>query len=399
MSDWLAQAAAGRPDAFALRHGESGLDYAALDARANVLASALQARGVVAGDRVVFDPAPGIEVVALLHAVWRIGACAVPLNSRLAARERAEQLERLAPYRAVDPGDLLMSESSPPTPPVLDLSTELEDAMPALVLFTSGTTGRPKAAVITHGNLDASARASTERLGTSAQDRWLLCLPLFHIGGLSILVRAAIDLAGVVLHERFDVEAVSDAIDAGEVSRVSLVPTTLKRLLDHRQDRPAPAALRTVLLGGSAASAGLLARARSAGFPAIASYGMTETTSQVVTARLDDPADGRVGAPLPGSRVRLRTTDGKEPPCGESGEIQVAGPTVFPSYFDDPGATTAAFDGVWFRTGDIGRFESDGGLRVLDRRSDLVISGGENVYPAEVEAALLEHPAVAEVAV
>ena len=213
------------------------------------------------------------------------------------------------------------------------------------------------------------------------------------------MVRAAVDGSAVVIHERFDVGAVDRAIDRDGVTRVSLVPTTLKRLLDDRSERPPPPSLRTVLIGGAAAPAALLERARRSGLPALASYGLTEAASQVATATLEDPLDGRVGRPLPGTRVRLTDDAGNELPAGEAGEIQVAGPTVFAGYLDDPSATARAFDGEWFRTGDVGRVGSDGALRVIDRRTDLVISGGENVYPAEVEAALLEHPSVAEAAV
>ncbi len=395
MSRWVAEAAKRDPHAAALECGASRLDYAELEARVAACAAALRADGITPGQRVAVRLPPSNAHLVLLHAIWRLGACAVPIHLRGSDAEAALQLARVAPARFFDaPPELSQS-----CPERVDGFFEADPSQPALVMFTSGTSGRAKAAILRFANLEAGARASTRRLGTDASDRWLLCLPLSHMGGLAIVVRAAVDGAAVVVHERFDVHAVDRSIDCDGVTRISLVPTTLKRLLDARGQHRPPSSLRTVLVGGAAAPAALLERARAAGLPAVASYGLTETASQLVTATPDDPPDGRVGRPLEGSRIRLVDESGVECAPGEEGEIQVAGPMVFAGYLGDPAASVRAFDGEWFRTGDIGRVELDGGLRVIDRRTDLVVSGGENVYPAEVEAALLEHPAVAEVAV
>ncbi len=277
---------------------------------------------------------------------------------------------------------------------------EIDPQQTALILFTSGTGGAPKAACLRFANLAASAHASRLHLASNAEDCWLACLPFHHVGGLSILVRAALDGSSVFLQSGFDVHAVSRAIDEEGVTRVSLVPTTLKRLLDARADRPPPARLRSVLLGGAPASPALLGRARSAGFPVQATYGLTETASQVATARVDASLeDAGLLPPLPGVCLRIVDADGAVLPPGREGEIQVRGPVVFAGYAGDAEATAAAFDGAWLCSGDIGMLDAAGRLRVLDRRSDLIVSGGENVYPAEVEAVLLEHTDVDEAGV
>lgn len=393
MSRWLADSAERTPDAIAVEDVGGRVTYSELDAAVSGRAAWLRTQGVGALDRVTMSMPAGLELIQLLHALWRVGACAVPLNRRLTDTEQRQQRDRVGARLHLDAGTAGISQEEEERHPFLDRSS------PAVILFTSGTSGAAKAAVLTAGNLDASARASRERLRTDASDRWLLCLPLFHVGGLSIIVRAALDGAAVVVHPQFDVAAVDRAIEEEAVSRVSLVPTTLKRLLDARGEKPPPQSLRTILLGGAAADEGLLKRAARLGFPVLATYGLTEASSQAATAAPEEPADGCVGRALPGSRIQVVNGSGRACAAGEEGEIELKGPTVFSGYLGDRASTEDAFRDGWFRTGDIGRIESGGRLRVLDRRTNLVISGGENVYPAEVEAVLLGHAAVAEVAV
>jgi O-succinylbenzoic acid--CoA ligase len=225
-------------------------------------------------------------------------------------------------------------------------------------------------------------------------------MPLFHVGGLSIVVRSVLFGGPIRLHSRFDAARVSDALDAGDIAGISLVPTMLSRLLDHRGPRPAPAGLQVLLLGGAAASPELLARARFAGYPVCPTYGLTEATSQVATARPQRPGASRPPPmlPLPGVEVRI-VVEGEDASVGEPGEIVVGGPTVMQGYLDDPVATALALRDGWLHTGDIGFLDDAGGLHVLDRRDDLIVSGGENVYPAEIEAVLVGHPSVAEAGV
>jgi o-succinylbenzoate---CoA ligase len=239
-----------------------------------------------------------------------------------------------------------------------------------------------------------------ERLGEVVAGRWLACMPLFHVGGLSILTRSLRFGGPVRLLPRFDAQEVSDQLDGGDVAGVSLVPTMLSRLLAWRGPRAAPPGLRALLLGGAAAAPELLARARAAGYPVCPTYGLTEACSQVATAA--PPAAGSATVlpmrPLDGTQLRI-VRDGCDVAPGTPGEILVRGATVMQGYLHDREATARTLRDGWLHTGDIGCLDGDGGLRVLDRRDDLIVCGGENVYPAEIEAVLLEHPLVADAGV
>ncbi|MCA9879253.1 MAG: AMP-binding protein, partial [Thermomicrobiales bacterium] len=274
--------------------------------------------------------------------------------------------------------------------PSLDLDRE------AAVLFTSGTTGRPKGARLTYGNLWFSAVSSALRLGHSPDDVWLATLSLHHIGGLSILYRAAVGGLTADLHARFDADAVLQAIAAG-ASLVSLVPTMLQRVLDAAGDGFVwPATLRGILLGGAAAPLPLVERCLAAGVPVLPTYGLTESTAQAATLLATEVCDhaGSSGRALPLTELRVRT-NGSDAKPGETGEIEVRGPTVFAGYLGEPPRDPAS----WFATGDAGYLSHDGYLHVVDRRTDLIVSGGENIYPAEIERVLLLHPSVRDAAV
>ena len=238
------------------------------------------------------------------------------------------------------------------------------------MIHTSGTTGAPIPVELTLENLDASARASADALGIEPGDRWLCPLPLHHVGGLSVLVRSAVNATTAVLHERFEARRVKATLEAGEATLASLVPTMLARLRDAGLGR-APG-LRAIALGGGPVPAGLLEWAAGAGIPVTPVYGMTETASQVVA--------GIPGRPLAG--VELAVT-------GE-GEILVRGPMV---------ARDALGSDGWLHTGDRGRLDADGLLHVEGRIKELIVTGGENVAPVEVEQVLLRHPQVVDAGV
>jgi O-succinylbenzoic acid--CoA ligase len=225
-------------------------------------------------------------------------------------------------------------------------------------------------------------------------------MPLYHIGGLSILLRSALYGSSAILHERFDPEAINRALDEDGVTLVSWVPTMLERVLAARGARRAPRSLRCVLLGGGPAPRELLERARSQGFPIAASYGLTEASSQVASQLPTcEESSGVAGLrPIFGTEIDTVDDDGKSV-RGRPGEILVRGPAVMDGYWNRPEETAQALRGGWLHTGDIGILDSRGTLEVLERRCDLMISGGENIYPSEIEAVLLEHPAVIEAAV
>lgn len=395
------------PDGPALRAGPLRWSNRRLLEVVDGLALALAEVGVAPGRRVacLFDDDVG--AVSLIHAVRRAGAVLVPLNRRATPADLRYQIE-VADVASIitDPrhasgaaeaagasrslhlvGDLLGSGS---TAPRHQLRAEVDRDAPATIVFTSGTTGRPKGAVLTHGNHAASADAWAAVLRPAPGDRWLGCLPLFHVAGLAVLTRALRWGTELEIHPRFAPRAVADAIEVG-VTHLSLVAAQLTQLLDEASAPPVPATLRALLLGGGPAPPTLLARAQAAGYPVFTTYGMTETASGIAVGGLDVETTGDPTAlrPLPGVDVRIGMDD----------EILVRGPMVVSGYLAAPDATAAAVRDGWLHTGDTGSIDADGLLHIGDRRDDLIISGGENVYPAEIEAVLRRHPGVVEAAV
>jgi O-succinylbenzoic acid--CoA ligase len=277
----------------------------------------------------------------------------------------------------------------------------VDPAAPHSIIYTSGTTGRPKGAVLTYGNHLWSALGSCLNLGLHADDRWLACMPLFHVGGLSILLRSVIYGIPVVVHGAFDPAAVNRAIDRDGVTIVSVVSVMLQRMLEERGGRPYPPSLRCVLAGGGPVPEDLLRACAERGVPVVQTYGLTEAASQVATLAPEDALRklGSAGKPLPPTEVRIADGEGRPLPPGAPGEILVRGPTVMAGYRGRPEETAGALRDGWLHTGDVGYLDAGGYLYVLDRRSDLIISGGENVYPAEVETALREHPDVLDAGV
>jgi O-succinylbenzoic acid--CoA ligase len=427
LPDWLAHRAASTPGRLALVADGRAWSFAELDAAATRMARRLAARGARAGDRVATLLHNGAGPAVLAHAVLRLGATLVPLNVRLSDSEVAWQLGDAAPRLLVVEGRTAAlagrARGERPALAVMSLDDEGAAALggdaldagaeadvplrlahdPAAVLaiiYTSGTTGRPKGAMLTVGNFWWSAVGSALNLGAQPGDRWLACLPLFHVGGLSIVLRAAIYGITAVVHDGFDAGAVNRALDDEGVTVVSVVAVMLQRMLDARGDRPYPPSLRCVLLGGGPAPRPLLERCAALGIPAVQTYGLTETASQVATLAPEDALRrlGAAGRALYPNEIRVAAA-GRDAGPGADGEILVRGPVVMAGYAGRPDATARAVVDGWLHTGDVGRLDAEGYLYVLDRRDDLIVTGGENVYPAEVEAALLAHPWVAEAGV
>jgi o-succinylbenzoate---CoA ligase len=349
-----------QPDAAAV----NGIAYADLDAEASRWASGLAAEGVGPGDRVA-TTLGGVDFAPLLHALPKLGAVLVPINTRLTEVERETVLADANPARIVDVP--LEEGVTPLQEGDTRLRAEADPDEPFALIYTSGTTGQPKPVELTYRNFHASALASAELLGVEPDDRWLCCMPLFHVGGLSILTRSAINGTEAVIHEGFDVQAVLHALEEEGITLVSLVATQLRRLLDAGLE--APPDLRAALIGGGPVPRDLIDRAEAIGVPVLPTYGMTETCSQIWT-----------GQPLPG--VEIQTTP--------EGELVVRGPMVAPG--------SLAKDG-WLHTGDRGTIDAEGNLVVEGRITDTIVTGGENVSVAEVEEALLAHPAVKDAAV
>ena len=418
-TDILARTALRSPHAPCLVDGGVSLSYAEMDARVERTAAFLWHHGARPGTRVAWLLQAGVQLVEVVHALVRLGAVSVPLSHRLTPPEVAFQTADCT-VALVLAHESLAGSASLVTAPRLSIPLESggkdpltdHDLSPAPVhtgaasdihsiLYTSGTTGRPKGAMLSHGNLLASAFASMQRLGHSPQDRWLLCMPQYHVGGLSILLRAALGGTAVVVHAAFDPGRVLRALESERITRLSLVATMLERVLQQSGDADCPPHLQSLLLGGGPAPADLQERALRQRFPVLATYGLTETCSQATTVdplRLTEQL-GTAGPPLWFTDLRIVDEDGRPLAQGEAGEILVRGPTVMQGYTGQPEATAHALRDGWLHTGDIGLLDGDGNLRVLDRRADLIISGGENVYPAEVESALRAFPAVADAVV
>jgi o-succinylbenzoate---CoA ligase len=258
-------------------------------------------------------------------------------------------------------------------------------AATAVVIHTSGTTSAPRPVGLTYGNFLWSALGSAVALGLDPRERWLCALPLSHVGGLSILMRSSIYATTAVVHERFETERVLGALREEGITLVSLVATTLARLLDAGLEHPT--ALRCALTGGGPVPPALLDRARTAGVPVSQTYGLTEACSQVTTTPLvaiGDAETGWAGTGWAGTPIFCTHLS-----VGEDGEIMVAGPTVASGSLDEDG---------WLHTGDLGSLGENGSLRVTGRASDTIVSGGENIAPTEIEAVLETHPGVLEAA-
>jgi len=374
LDDWLTRRASTHGELPALITPAGAATYAELAAGAARSARRLAALGVRQGERVATTLPPGRAFAELLHALPLLGAALVPLNTRLTDAERRWQLEDSGARLCVEE-PLAGDEAG--VEPLREIDPDSEHS----VIYTSGTTGRPSAVSLSHRNHTASALASAWNLGVDPGDRWLCVLPLFHVGGLAVLLRSAIYGTAAVVHENFDAERVAGAFANGEVTIASLVPTMLRRLVDCGWER-APA-LRAVLLGGGPVPRDLLEWSAERGLPVLQTYGMTQTSSQIATLSAAEAvqSSGSAGRPLLGVELSI----------SGQGEILVRGPMV------SSGALDPA-DG-WLHTGDRGRVDPAGYLWVEGRLKDVVVTGGENVACAEVERVLEEHPAVLEAAV
>ena len=415
--DFLSRRAERSPDRLALRAEGRDLSYADLDRLAAIAAGSLLATGVGPQDRVAALMPGGIGFAIVLHATLRLGAALVPLNTRLGPLELGAQLRDARPRLLLAAGalqavgaslgaelgmDVWLLPGGPDLgplakgPPASPLSAGADDL--ATIVYTSGTTGMAKGARLTRRNFFYAAITSAMGLGALPDDRWLLCMPLFHVGGLSILLRSALFGGAVLAQEGFDVEVVRGALHGDGATCISLVPVMLERLMQAGV-KPPPT-LRFALLGGAAAPRELIEQGLKAGWPLASTYGLTETASQAATLAPWEAQEhiGSAGRPLFLTDIRIADGD-RMLPAGEAGEILVRGPTVIPGYLDLEDATGELFLDGYLRTGDIGYLDHGGYLYVLDRRKDLIVSGGENIYPAEVEAALKRHPDVRDAAV
>jgi o-succinylbenzoate---CoA ligase len=430
--DWLRWRSAVSPDALALKVGALEWSYLELQERVSALSATLLPR-VGRGGRVALLMSPSEHYVALVHAITRLGCVAVPLNHRQSTPEllsqlrdsrpslvvydealgaRARELEGREPRRAPAAAPLrweraseLMTETESGGGAVV-AGDRLDASSPHAIIYTSGSSGAPKGVELTLSNLMWNAISVGFRVGASPEDRWLLCMPLFHVGGYTIIFRSVIHGSAIVLHPRFDPERVSLSLDQDGITLASLVPTMFAEVLEARGKRPLDPRIRLIFLGGGQPPAHLVAAIRRRRLPVLLTYGMTETCSQVAVSDVRSPSSSgpayrsmfpsEVAITKPGTKGRVEFAE-----QGEVGDVAVRGPTLFGGYWRRPALTEARFRGGWFCTGDLGVLQPGeaGGIAILGRKEETIISGGEKVFPAEVESALREHPAVRDAVV
>lgn len=423
-----------QPDAPALRFVGNTMTWADLRRRVAALAGALSGRGVGFGDRVMILMLNRTEFVESVLAANMIGAIAVPLNFRLTPTEIAVLVEdcvahvmlteaALAPVaigvRNIQPllsvivvaggssqdsvfgYEDLLNEAGDVHEPV-----DIPNDSPALIMYTSGTTGRPKGAVLTHANLTGQAMTALYTSGANINsDVGFVGVPLFHIAGIGNMLTGLLLGLPTVIYPlgAFDPGQLLDVLEAEKVTGIFLVPAQWQAVCTEQQARPRDLRLR-VLSWGAAPAPDALLRQMSATFPEtqiLAAFGQTEM-SPVTCMLLGEDAiakRGSVGRVIPTVAARVVDQNMNDVPVGEVGEIVYRAPTLMSCYWNNPEATAEAFAGGWFHSGDLVRMDSDGYVWVVDRKKDMIISGGENIYCAELENVLASHPDIAEVAV
>ncbi|MEE8444036.1 MAG: long-chain fatty acid--CoA ligase [Alphaproteobacteria bacterium] len=429
LSDWIEKTAEAAPDRIAVRFAGDEVGYEALAGRIRAAAQALEDDlSVQRGDRVAHLGYNSLAMLVLLFACARIGAIFTPLNWRLAPPELAFILEdsgaRLLfaepefaePVAATGEAAANITRVSLGAAPEGWLSWPTLMAArdsdhkprgaggdPVLLVYTSGTTGRPKGALLTQDALYWNALNSAGMHELSDADHVLTVIPMFHVGGLNIQTLPVLHAGGTTtLHPRFDADAVLEAIERDRPTLCVLVPPMMAALLDHpRWETADLSSLRMVTTGSSIVPLPLIRGFHARGLPVIQVYGSTETAPiATCLARADAQARiGSAGRPATHCEVRLVNGDGGEVAPGQAGEILIRGPNLMREYWGDEAATAEALRGGWFHSGDIGHLDADGYLYVDERKGDMIISGGENIYQAELEAVLADCPQIAECAV
>ncbi|MEU9500038.1 o-succinylbenzoate--CoA ligase [Streptomyces sp. NPDC048196] len=423
LGSWPARRARKTPHRTALIHGDIATTYAELHERTTRLAHALRERGIRRADRIAYLGPNHPSYLETLFAAGILGAVFVPLNTRLAGPELAYQLADsgakalvFGPAYAGLVGEL-RRDTDVWTP--IEVGAEYEEliaAAPAvpidepvaaddlsLIMYTSGTTGRPKGAMLTHGNLTWNALNVLVDTDLITDERALVSAPLFHTAGLNMLTLPVLLKGGTcVLVEAFDPAATLDVIERHRITFMFGVPAMFDQVARHPRWADADlSSLRILNCGGSPVPTPLIARYQERGLTFLQGYGMTEAAPGTLFLDAERAADkaGSAGVPHFFSDVRVVRPDLTPVDVGETGEVVVRGPHVMPGYWGLPEETAASFADGWFRSGDAARVDEDGYVYIVDRIKDMIISGGENIYPAEIEDLLLAHPGIAECAV
>ncbi|MBK3496111.1 o-succinylbenzoate--CoA ligase [Viridibacillus sp. YIM B01967] len=408
--NWLLQRSTLTPDRIALLFQDEQWTFKEANEKALVLAKKLTASGVRQHTRIAIYASSNPQIIWMMYACMHLQCEMVLLNLRLTGKELAYQIDDAAvDFILVE--DLLMeklpitkvsilsfSEINASPEQAIIVATEWAENQTMTIMYTSGTTGFPKGVRQTVGNHVSSATSSVYNMGLVDTDCWLCTMPLFHISGFSMLAKSLLHGVKINLYPKFDVVKIVDELVAGTVTRMSVVAVTLERILTELEVRNAKASPKflTMLTGGGPVPVDYLKRAAKLDLNVAQTYGMTETSSQTATLSGADALRkiGSVGKALFFNQIRI--DEAKKP--FEQGEILIRGPHVTPGYIgrftDKPSQENG-----WLHSGDIGYLDDEGYLYVVDRRSDLIISGGENIYPAEIENILTSHEAVREVGV
>lgn len=408
---WIAAERFGPAPSIRDDRGEMSFDE--LDDRVAGVAAQFASLGVGRGDVVAVMLPNRSELVVALFAAWRLGAAATPVNPAFTHDEAEHQID--------DSGATLVVNTGPEAPTggrpsvvVDDLVDRADDqALPApapltaedlaLVIYTSGSTGRPKGVMITHGNVDAMTASMAEAMAITSDDHCLLVLPLFHANALMVSLLtplragAQLTIVGTFSPSRF-----FDTLERVRPTYFSGVPTIYALLVTEAAERdPDVSSLRFAVCGAAPATRELLRAAEELfGVPLLEGYGLTEATCASAINPLDGPRKaGTVGLALPGQQIKIVDDELREVPAGHAGEVLITGPVVMAGYLGNPEATEKSVVDGWVRTGDVGSLDEDGYLTLVDRIKDMIIRGGENIYPKEIENAIGSLPGVLEVAV
>ncbi|MBB2480869.1 o-succinylbenzoate--CoA ligase [Bacillus sp. APMAM] len=415
--NFLKQRAFLTPNRNALVFKNKTWSFAQLFEKAKDYAQTISSLGIKQEDTVALLMKNRPSTVFIIHALQQLRVKAVFLNHRLTPSEMTFQLKDSQAKLLISDDDFkhILNEIHPlydslplltfkelESLPKKDIEVVKEYMLSDIcsIMYTSGTTGNPKGVLQTFGNHWWSAVGSALNLGIRDDDAWLCTVPIFHISGLSILMRSVIYGIPVYLMEQFNETKVNTLLQTGDITIMSVVGAMLQRMVSSLNEQGYHSKFRCMLLGGGPAPRPLLEACAEKGIPVFQSYGMTETSSQIVTLAPEDSLKklGSAGKPLFPSELKIMS-EGKVNKPFEPGEIVVKGPNVTIGYLNRPEANQNSFCEGWLKTGDIGYVDEEGYLFVMDRRSDLIISGGENIYPAEIEEVLLAHPNVEEAGV
>jgi O-succinylbenzoic acid--CoA ligase len=406
------------PDSIACRTDAGDITFSQLEAQVAVAASVLVRRGTRAGDRVALLLPNSLSAVSLMLAAPRIGASTVPLNLRLTRKDWLHMCVQANCRLIVTEGSLSaeLKDTDFPEFMVADLAFEIGDssqsgaksppiqldaAAEANVMFTSGSSGEAKGVILSNGNHYYNALGSNRNIILRPGDCWQLSLPLYHVGGAGIIYRTLLSGAAFYLTTKFDTQDTVALVDSGKISHLSLVPTMLNEVVAVWREDPSLRKPKAILLGGGAVSERLLGEIIELNLPVLTSYGLTETASQVCTMRQDDGQERLTtsGKPLPYRKVRIMRDAANIAQECEVGEIEVSGGVLFDGYLSDKSPFVFEDGERWFRTGDSGCLDTDGYLTVKGRLDEMIVSGGENIYPAEIIRAAEDHPDVKSAAV